>query len=155
MSKSRYPDRLDEDRRLGLRADATEAVIGLPSNPTRRLIMSYVDGFVAAVPTANREAYKRHAQDAAAVFKEHGALAVVECWGDDVPEGKLTSFPMAVKRQADETVVFSWVTWPSRQARDAGMKKVMADPRVQPDTNPMPFDGKRLIYGGFEVLVNA
>ena len=117
--------------------------------------MSYVDGFVAAVPTANREAYKRHAEAAAAVFREHGALAVVECWGDDVPEGKLTSFPMAVKRQADETVVFSWVTWASRQARDAGMKKVMADPRLQPDTNPMPFDGKRLIYGGFEVLVNA
>ena len=117
--------------------------------------MSYVDGFVAAVPTANREAYKRHAEAAAAVFREHGALAVVECWGDDVPEGKLTSFPMAVKRQADETVVFSWVTWPSRQARDAGMKKVMADPRLQPDVNPMPCDGKRLIYGGFEVLVNA
>jgi len=140
---------------VGFHADATEAVIGLPSNPIRRLIMSYVDGFVAAVPTANREAYKRHAEAAAAVFREHGALAVVECWGDDVPEGKLTSFPMAVKRQSDETVVFSWVTWPSRQARDAGMKKVMADPRLQPDTNPMPFDGKRLIYGGFEVLVNA
>jgi len=152
MSKSRYPDRLDEDRRLGLRADATEAVIGLPSNPTRRLIMSYVDGFVAAVPTANREVYKRHAQDAAAVFKEHGALAVVECWGDDVPEGKLTSFPMAVKRKEDETVVFSWIAWPSRQVRDEGMKKVMADPRLRPGVNPMPFDGQRLIYGGFDVL---
>jgi uncharacterized protein YbaA (DUF1428 family) len=117
--------------------------------------MNYVDGFVAAVPTANREAYRKHAESGVAVFKQHGALAVVECWGDDVPEGKVTSFPMAVKRQADETVVFSWVVWPSRQARDAGMKKVMADPRLQPDVNPMPFDGKRLIYGGFEVLVDA
>ncbi|MGF6597886.1 uncharacterized protein YbaA (DUF1428 family) [Paraburkholderia sp. GAS448] len=117
--------------------------------------MTYVDGFVAAVPVANREAYRKHAGSAAAVFKEHGALSVVECWGDDVPEGKLTSFPMAVKRQDDEAVVFSWVVWPSRQARDKGMKAVMADPRVQPDTNPMPFDGKRLIYGGFEVIVEV
>jgi uncharacterized protein YbaA (DUF1428 family) len=115
----------------------------------------YVDGFVAAVPTANREAYRRHAEAAAVVFKEHGALRLVECWGDDVPQGKLTSFPMAVKAQPDETVVFSWITWPSREARDAGMQKVMADPRVKPESNPMPFDGKRLIYGGFSVIVDA
>ena len=117
--------------------------------------MTYVDGFVAAVPTANRDLYRKHAELAAVVFKEHGALRVVECWGDDVPEGKLTSFPMAVKREDDETVVFSWITWASREARDAGMKKVMADPRLQPDANPMPFDGQRLIYGGFQVLVEA
>lgn len=117
--------------------------------------MNYVDGFVAAVPTANREAYRKHAVTAAAAFKEHGALTVVECWGDDVPEGKLTSFPMAVQRKADETVVFSWIVWPSRQARDAGMAKVMADPRLKPEVNPMPFDGKRMIYGGFEILVEA
>jgi uncharacterized protein YbaA (DUF1428 family) len=117
--------------------------------------MNYVDGFVVAVPTANRDGYVRHAQAAAAVFKENGALQVVECWGDDVPEGKLTSFPMAVQRKDDETVVFSWITWPSRAARDEGMKKSMADPRLQPQTNPMPFDGKRLIYGGFEVIVSA
>jgi uncharacterized protein YbaA (DUF1428 family) len=117
--------------------------------------MTYIDGFVAAVPTANREIYRRHAEQAALVFKEHGALKHVECWGDDVPEGKLTSFPMAVRKQDDETVVFSWIVWPSRQARDEGMKKVMADPRVQPAVNPMPFDGKRLIFGGFEVLVDA
>ena len=117
--------------------------------------MNYVDGFVVAVPTANRDSYVRHAQAAAAVFKEYGALAVVECWGDDVPEGKLTSFPMAVQRKADETVIFSWITWPSRAARDEGMKKSMADPRLQAETNPMPFDGKRLIYGGFEVIVSA
>jgi uncharacterized protein YbaA (DUF1428 family) len=117
--------------------------------------MNYVDGFVAAVPTANREAFRKHAAEAAPIFKEHGALTVVECWGDDVPEGKITSFPMAVKCKPDETVVFSWIVWPSRQVRDAGMKKVMDDPRMQPEANPMPFDGMRLIYGGFEVIVEA
>jgi uncharacterized protein YbaA (DUF1428 family) len=117
--------------------------------------MTYVDGFVAAVPTANREKFRKHAADAAPVFKEHGALKVVECWGDDVPDGKVTSFPMAVKCEPGETVVFSWIIWPSREVRDAGMAKVMADPRVQPDANPMPFDGKRVIYGGFEVVVEA
>jgi len=115
--------------------------------------MTYVDGFVAAVPTANREIYKKHAKTAAVVFKEHGALKFVECWGDDVPDGKITSFPMAVKRKHDETVVFSWVIWPSREVRNEGMKKVMADPRSKPDVNPMPFDGMRLIYGGFEMIV--
>jgi uncharacterized protein YbaA (DUF1428 family) len=115
--------------------------------------MTYVDGFVAAVPTANRAKFKKHAEDAAELFKEHGAAKVVECWGDDVPEGKLTSFPMAVKREADETVVFSWIIWPSKEVRDAAHKKVMADPRMQPDKNPMPFDGKRMIFGGFEVLL--
>ena len=117
--------------------------------------MNYVDGYVAAVPTANREQFLRHARDAAVVSKEHGALQVVECWGDDVPEGKLTSFPMAVQCKDDETVIFSWITWPSKAARDAGMAKVMADPRIQPDKNPMPFDGKRLIYGGFQMIVSV
>jgi uncharacterized protein YbaA (DUF1428 family) len=117
--------------------------------------MTYIDGFVAAVPTANRDAYRKHAEMAAPVFKEHGALKMVECCGDDVPDGKLTSFPTAVQKKEDETVVFSWIVWPSRQARDEGMKKVMADPRIQSNVNPMPFDGKRLIFGGFEVLVEA
>ncbi|NJM55251.1 MAG: DUF1428 domain-containing protein [Verrucomicrobiae bacterium] len=117
--------------------------------------MSYVDGFVAAVPTANRDAYVKHASDAAIVFKEHGALRVVECWGNDVPDGVLTSFPLAVKKQDDETVVFAWIEWPSKDVRDAGMAKVFADPRMQPDVNPMPFDAKRLIFGGFDVIVDA
>jgi uncharacterized protein YbaA (DUF1428 family) len=115
----------------------------------------YVDGFVLAVPTANKEAFRRHAAEAAHVFREFGALQVAECWGNDVPEGKVTSFPMAVQRKTDETVVFSWIVWPSRQVRDAGMQKVMADPRLQPERNPMPFDGMRMIFGGFEVLVDA
>lgn len=115
--------------------------------------MTYIDGFVAAVPTANREAFRKHAESAAAMFKKNGALKVVECWGDDVPEGKLTSFPMAVKLQDDETVVFSWILWPSRQARDEAWKVVMADMEAHPDQEAMPFDGKRIIFGGFEVIL--
>lgn len=114
--------------------------------------MKYIDGFVAAVPTANKQEYLKHAQFANPIFKEHGALSVAECWGDDVPEGKLTSFPMAVQRKPDEVVVFSWIAWPSRAARDAGMKKFMEDPRVK--DMKMPFDGARMIYGGFEVIYN-
>lgn len=116
--------------------------------------MNYIDGFIAAVPVARQDAYLHHARLAALVFKEHGALRVTECWADEVPEGKTTSFPMAVKRQADEAVVFSWIEWPSRAARDAGMDKAMQDPRLQADTNPMPFDGQRLIYGGFQMIVD-
>ena len=117
--------------------------------------MTYVEGFVLAVPTANREAYRKHAADAAPLFREFGVSRMVECWGDDVPEGTLTSFRMAVKQAEDETVVFSWMTWPSKEARDAGWKKIMEDPRMKMDGQEMPFDGKRMIYGGFSVLVEA
>lgn len=116
--------------------------------------MAYVDGFVIPVPAAKKEAYRAIAQFAAPIFKEHGALHVVECWGDDVPFGKLTSFPRAVQCIEGESVVFSWIIWPDKAARDAGNAKVMADPRMQPDAMPTPFDGKRLIYGGFEVMVD-
>lgn len=116
--------------------------------------MNYVDGYVLAVPARNKEAYIRLAELAAEVFRDHGALAVVENWGDDVPEGKVTSFPMAVKCGADETVVFSWITWPSRAARDAGMKKAMQDPRMKFENDVMPFDGKRMIFGGFATIVD-
>src|SRR5262245_29068225 len=115
--------------------------------------MTYVDGFVAAVPTANRQKFKDHAEKSAKLFVEHGALKIVECWGDDVPDGQVTSFPMAVKRRDDETVVFSWIIWPSREVRKAAWEKLMADPRMSPATNPMPFDGKRMIFGGFETIV--
>ncbi|TFZ06633.1 DUF1428 domain-containing protein [Ramlibacter henchirensis] len=114
--------------------------------------MQYVDGFVVAVPTANRGVYLEHARAAARVLKDCGAQNVVECWGDDVPEGKLTSFPLAVQRKPEETVVFSWVMWPSKAVRDEGMAKAMADPLFK--DMQMPFDGKRMIYGGFEVLVS-
>lgn len=115
--------------------------------------MAYVDGFVAAVPTANRETFKAHAEEFAVIFREYGAVKIVECWGDDVPDGEVTSFPMAVKCQEDETVVFSWIVWPSKETRTAAMEKMMEDPRMQ--AADMPFDGKRLIFGGFDVLLEA
>ena len=117
--------------------------------------MNYVDGFVLAVPNANKATYQRQAELAAKVFKENGALAVVECWGDDVPEGKLTSFTMAVQRKDDESVVFSWIVWPSRKVRDEGMKRSMEDKRLQEGMSTMAFDGKRMIFGGFQVIVDA
>ena len=117
--------------------------------------MTYVDGFVFAVPTENKETYRSHAAEAADVLKECGALSVVECWGDDIPEGKVNSFHTAVMRKPEESVAFSWIVWPDKATRDAGLEKFMADPRMQEDTNPMPFDGKRLIFGGFEVLLES
>lgn len=116
--------------------------------------MSYIDGFVAAVPTANKDQYIAHVKLAAECFREHGALRLTECWGDDVPDGETTSFPMAVKRKDNETVVFGLVEWPSKAVRDRGMQKVMEDERMSAENNPMPFDGKRLIYGGFQVIFN-
>lgn len=115
--------------------------------------MSYVDGFVLAVPKARLEEYKEMARLAGSVWKEHGALAYVECVGDDVPYGELTSFPRAVQAKEDEIVVFSWVVYRSRQDRDEIMAKVMADPRLQGNMTNMPFDGKRMIFGGFEAFM--
>ena len=117
--------------------------------------MSYVDGFIAAVPTANKEAYRRHAEIAAAVFKKCGAISLTECWGDDVPEGKINSMHSAVMLKPDETVVLSWVLWPDKETRDKGMEAMMVDPDMSEEVNPMPFDGTRLIYGGFEVMLQA
>ncbi|UTW12134.1 DUF1428 domain-containing protein [Marinobacterium rhizophilum] len=116
--------------------------------------MDYVDGFVVAVPRENKDKYTELSRNVAAVFKKHGALSLVECWGDDVPEGKVTSFPMAVQCKEDETVVFSWITWPSRSVRDQGMEKAMADPLFAKQDEPMPFDGKRMIFGGFQMIVS-
>jgi uncharacterized protein YbaA (DUF1428 family) len=116
--------------------------------------MNYLDGFVAPVPQSNKEAYLKHSAESAVVFKEYGALRMVQSWGDDVPEGKLTSFPMAVKCEEGEVVVFSWVEWPSRAVRDSAWEKVMADPRIMdPARAPMPLDGKRMIYGGFQIIM--
>lgn len=112
--------------------------------------MSYVDGFVAAVLTANKEKFVNHSKAMMPFFKEFGALSVTDCWGDDVPDGEVTSFPMAVKKKADETVVLSWIIWPDKKTRDAGMEKMMSDPRMA--EMEMPFDGKRIIFGGFEPI---
>ena len=116
--------------------------------------MSYVDGFVMAVPAANKQKFLDHAGTGDPVFIEFGALRVVECWGDDVPHGKQTDFFRAVGCKDDEVVVFSWIEWPDKATRDAGMKKMMEDPRMDPKTNPMPFDGMRMIYGGFAPILD-
>jgi uncharacterized protein YbaA (DUF1428 family) len=115
--------------------------------------MSYVDGFVLAVPKANLDAYRKMAAQAGEIWKDHGALAYVECIGDDVPYGEVTSFPRSVQAKDDEVVVFAWILYQSREQRDAINAKVMADPRLKPDWDAMPFDAKRMIYGGFETFL--
>ena len=116
--------------------------------------MEYVDGFMSAVPTANKDAYREHASRVSELFIQYGAPSFVECWGDDIPPGEKTSMPMAVQCGEDETVVFSWITWPSKAVRDEGMQKVMEDDLGKAEFDAMPFDATRLIYGGFTVLVN-
>jgi uncharacterized protein YbaA (DUF1428 family) len=115
--------------------------------------MSYVDGFIVPVPKQKIEAYKALARKAGEVWKEYGALAYVECIGDDIPYGKLTSVPRAVQTSDDETVVFSWIVYESREQRDAIMAKVMSDPRLKDEMASVPFDGKRMIYGGFQTFL--
>ena len=120
--------------------------------------MTYLDGFVLAVPTASKQRFIEHASTADAVFKEHGAIRIVEAWGDDVPRGKLNDFYGAVQAGEDETVAFSWIEWPDKATRDSVMGRMeelsKSDERVSPEKNPMPFDGKRMIYGGFETIVD-
>jgi len=120
--------------------------------------MSFVDGFVIAVPTVNKQKFIDHAAAVDSVFIEMGALRVLECWGDDVRDGETTDFRQAVKATGDESIVFSWIEWPDKATRDAAMAKVMdpenADPRMDPAKNPMPFDGKRMIFGGFAPVVD-
>ncbi len=115
--------------------------------------MSYVDGFVIPVPAGNKEAYRKMAALSAPIFRECGATRVVEAWGDDIRDGKVTDFKMAVKAEPGENVVFSWVEWPSKAVRDEGMAKFMADPRLD-RLGEMPFDGKRMFFGGFELLLD-
>lgn len=123
--------------------------------------MPYIDGFVIACPEANKQKFIDHANTVDSVFLELGATRVVECWGDDVPEGQTTDFRMAAKAEKDEAVLFSWIEWPDKETRDAGMAKMTeimtdpakADPRMDPAKNPMPFDGKRMIFGGFVPIV--
>ena len=119
--------------------------------------MPYVDGFIVPVPKKNMQAYMKIARKAAKVWKEHGALEVRECAADDVKVGKWTSFPRAVKKKPNETVVFAWITYKSRAQRDKINAKVMADPRLKSmgDMKSMPFDPKRMIYGGFVSLVKV
>lgn len=116
--------------------------------------MSYVDGFVIAVPTANKQVFTDFANTFDPIFLEYGALRVTECWGEDVPHGKVTDFHRAVAAKDDETIVFSWVEWPDKATRDAAMARMMEDPRMDPKANPMPFDGMRMIFGSFQAVVD-
>jgi uncharacterized protein YbaA (DUF1428 family) len=120
--------------------------------------MSYIDGFVIAVPKANKQKFIDHANNADSMFIEMGAIRVLECWADDVPDGKTTDFRMAVKAEADEDVIFSWIEWPDKATRDKAYAMMMdpdnKDPRMNMEKNPMPFDGKRMIYGGFVPVVD-
>jgi uncharacterized protein YbaA (DUF1428 family) len=119
--------------------------------------MTYIDGFIFAVPTANKQKFIDHANLGDSVFMELGAVRILECWGDEVPEGKQTDFRRAVQAKEDETVVFSWIEWPDKATRDRGMaqmeERMKTDDRMNPQKNPMPFDGLRLIYGGFAPVV--
>jgi len=119
--------------------------------------MSYIDGFLIAVPTKNRQKFIDHANSVDTIFTEMGATRIVECWSDDVTEGKITDFRKAVQAKDDESVVFSWIEWPDKATRDAAMATMMAedfkDERMDAEKNPMPFDGMRLIYGGFKPIV--
>jgi uncharacterized protein YbaA (DUF1428 family) len=115
----------------------------------------YTDGFVLPVPEGNKEAYLRLAARALADFKEHGATRLVEAWGDDVPEGKITDFRRAVKAQDGENIVFSWIEWPSKQVRDAAWQKMMADESMKPHPDDLPFDGKRMFWGGFQPILDT
>lgn len=115
--------------------------------------MTYVEGFIVPVPRDKKEAYLEFARKAAPIFKEYGAIRVVECWGDDVPKGKITDFQGAVKATDDEVVVFAWIEYPSKEMRQAATEKMMKDPRMQPDPD-VPFDMKRIIYGGFAPILD-
>jgi uncharacterized protein YbaA (DUF1428 family) len=124
-----------------------------PGHRQEETAMTYIEGFVTAVPAANKEAYLKHAAEAAELFKEFGATRMVEAWGDDVPDGKVTDFRRAVAAKADEAVLFSWFEYPDRATRDAANEKIMSDPRMQAMGDSMPFDAQRMIYGGFQTLV--
>ena len=117
--------------------------------------MSYIEGFVAAVPRANKDAYRRHATAALPMFKKFGATRMVENWGDDVPDGKVTDFKRSVKAKPEEDIIFSWLEYPDKATRDRANKEIMSDPSMKDLGASMPFDGQRMIYGGFEPILDA
>ena len=170
LSWFEYPDKAARDAGIaGMMADTEMAEMGgAPPFDGKRMIIGsfesivergsrgeagYVDGFVVPVPADNKEAYRAMAEKAAPIFQEYGALRVVENWGDDTQDGKITDYNRATLKQADEKVVYSWVEWPDKATRDAGWAKIMQDERMKPDGD-MPFDGKRMMWGGFAPLID-
>lgn len=114
--------------------------------------MSYIDGCILAVPTDNKDQYLAFTKTMHEIFAEYGATSMMDAWANDVPDGEQTSFPMAVQLKPGESVVFSWIVWPSKSVRDEAWQKMQSDPRMAPDVMPMPFDGSRMIFGGFDAL---
>jgi uncharacterized protein YbaA (DUF1428 family) len=127
-----------------------DAIVEVGSGPG-----GYVNGFIAPVPNEKKEAYRQMTARHADIFREYGALRLVQAWGDDVPEGKVTDFRRAVKAEPDETVVFAFIEWPSKEVNDAAWEKIMKDERMQPPSGEVPFDGKRMFWGGFEVILDT
>ncbi|WP_443026994.1 DUF1428 domain-containing protein [Sphingomonas sp. GB1N7] len=167
-----YPDKPTRDAAMEkIMSDPRMAELGadMPFDGTRMIFagfepiveagaggdMGYADGYLVPVPLAKKDAYRALAEKAAIVFQDHGATRIVECWGESLPDGKTTDFKRAVQAQPDEAVVFSYVEWPSKAARQQGWGKVMADDRMKPDGSDMPFDGKRMVYGGFTPILDA
>jgi TetR/AcrR family transcriptional regulator, transcriptional repressor for nem operon len=140
-------------------AHLRQYVQGLLQAPQETLsaskLATYIDGYVIAVPLANKAAYIRHVQDNILVFKQYGALRVMECWADDVPSGRTNSYGHAVQQEESEAVVFAWIEWPFKAMRDAAWPLILRDPRMSPEQNPMPFDMKRMLRGGFQTIVNG
>jgi uncharacterized protein YbaA (DUF1428 family) len=165
-----YPDRATRDAaNEKIMSDPRMKEMACPFDPSRMIVagfdsivdtgnaagMGYADGFILPVPEGNKDAYRTMADKASKIFQEYGAVRVVEAWDDDVPDGKVTDYKMAVKAEVGEKVVFSWVEWPDKAARDAGWARVMQDERMKPDGGEMPFDGKRMFWGGFAPILDT
>jgi uncharacterized protein YbaA (DUF1428 family) len=165
-----YPDKATRDAaNAKMRSDPRMQPTGEPPFDGQRMIFggfdsivdeqsdgtaSYVDGYVLPVPEGKKDAYRAMAEKAAGKFKEYGAVRVVEAWGDDVPEGKVTDYQRAVKAEDGEGIIYSWVEWPDKATRDKGWERMMSDPDMQPD-GEMPFDGKRMFWGGFRPVIDT
>jgi TetR/AcrR family transcriptional regulator, transcriptional repressor for nem operon len=126
-----------------------------PIESTANSLETYIDGYVMVVPQTNKAAFIEHVKQSIPIYKEHGALRVVDCWADDVPSGRVNSYGHAVQLEEGEAVVFSWIEWPFKAMRDAAWPLILKDPRMRPDHNPMPFDVKRMLRGGFQTIVNG
>ena len=134
--------------------DYVQGLLTPPTVPTNRL-ETYIDGYVMVVPQVNKAAFIEHVKQSIPIYKEYGALRVVDCWADDLPSGRTNTYGHAVQLEAGEAVVFSWIEWPFKAIRDAAWPLILKDPRMHPDDNPMPFDVKRMLRGGFQTIVNG